>query len=108
VTLAALRRRLRQRLRGHDWFEGASVVAGVLFLAGAVVCVIAAAVAIAALGKPEPEFQVGNGALSQGSLDATRVFGIVLFSLTAVLFAGVGWFLAGDWIRRVFGGPRSS
>jgi hypothetical protein len=101
MTVAGLRRRFRRRFGGHDWFEGTSVVTGMVFLAGALVCVWAVGVCIATLGDAEPGFGT-----SHGPLEATRGLGIVLLSLLAVALVGVGWFLAGDAIRRVFDGRR--
>jgi len=95
MTLATLRRRYRTAVAAHDWFEDATTAIGVLFLALAAICVWALVVSIASLGDPE----AGLGA-STGFLQATRGFGIVLFGLLAILTAGVGWFMAGEPIRR--------
>ena len=98
------RRRFRQSLASHDWFEGVSVVIGIVFFLVAVACVWAFGVALSALGDPaEPGLGAQPGLL-QGSTDGTvhvsRVFALVLFGILALLAAGVSWFLTGDAVRR--------
>lgn len=97
MTVRDVRRRWRQALAAHDWFEGMSIVLGVLFLAGALACVWVLVLLIASLGDLDQGFKV-----SLGSLQAIRGLGIALFALLTVALSGVGWFLAGDAIRRVF------
>ena len=103
MATSAFRRRLRQRMAEHDWLEGVSVALGVVFLVIAVACVWGLVVSLTSLGEAEPEINSSASVLSgstQGALDATRWFGIVLFSIFALLAAAVGWFLAGDSVRR--------
>lgn len=77
---------------------------GALFLLGAIACVWAVAITIGSLGDAEPgisdEATILAGS-APGSLQATRWFGIVLFAVLAIVAAAVGWFLAGDAVRRV-------
>ena len=103
MSIRSLRRDFRQRLAEHDWLEGASTVLGALFLVGAVACAWAFSVALASLGDVEPAISDESTILSgstQGALEATRWFGIVLFGLLTLVAAAVGWFLAGDAVRR--------
>jgi hypothetical protein len=99
-----LRRRFRTWRASHDWFEGISVILGVLFFVAAAVCVWGFVVALGSLGDAaEPGLARVTGPLSgssSGTVHATRWFAIVLFGLLAVLTAAVGWFLSGDAIER--------
>ena len=68
----------------HDWLEGVSVALGVLFLVIAVACVWGFAVAVTSLGDPEPDINAQPSVLAgstQGAVEATRWFGIVLFAM---------------------------
>jgi hypothetical protein len=96
VTVRDLRRRYRNAVGSRDWLEGVLTLLGVLFLAVAAGCVWGIGVSIATWGDQDPEFRT-----TPGFLQATRGFGIVLFALFAVVSAGVGWFLAGDAVRRL-------
>ena len=89
------KRRLSE-IASHDLLEWFSFALGLAFFALAVVCLWGVVVAIASLGDPDPEFKT-----TAGFLQATRGIGIVLFGLFALVAAGVGWFLAGDTIRRL-------
>jgi hypothetical protein len=101
VTTAGLRRRVRNRLAGHDVLEALTTALGVAFLVGAAVCAAAVVVSIAHLGQPEPGFEPTPGAgSSDGFLEATRWFAIALFALGGVVTGAVGWFLAGPALRR--------
>ena len=100
MSYRTFRRRFSEFLASHDWIEGTSFVLGIAFFLVAAACVWGIAVAISSFGDPDPDFKT-----SPGFLQATRWFGIVLFSLFAVLAFGVGWFLAGDRIRRLAGRP---
>ena len=97
MTYRAFRRRMSEAIAAHDWLEGVSVVIGLLFLVLAGTCVWGIVTAIASWGDADPDFET-----SVGFLKVTRGFGVVLFALFAFLALGVGWFLAGDWIRRIF------
>jgi hypothetical protein len=97
VSYRTFKRRLSE-FGAHDWVEWFSFALGIAFFLLAVVCVWGVVVAIASLGDPDPEFKT-----TEGFLQATRGFGIVLFGLFGVVAAGVGWFLAGDTIRRLAG-----
>jgi thiol:disulfide interchange protein len=102
---SAWRRRFRQRMAEHDWLEGVSVVLGFVFLLIAVACVWGLVVNVTSLGHTESGLSAEPSVLSnsaEGTVQATRWFGIVLFAIFAVIAAAVGWFLAGDWVRRAF------
>jgi len=88
---------MSEAVAAHDWLEGVSVVVGLLFLVLAAACVWGLVTAIASWGDADPDFKT-----SVGFLTATRAFGVVLFALFALVAFGVGWFLAGDRIRRLF------
>jgi hypothetical protein len=96
MSYRTLRRRLSEAAAAHDWVEGVSFALGIVFLLLAVVCVWGIGVAIASLGDADPEFKT-----TEGFLQATRWFGIVLFGVLAVVATGVGWFFAGDTVRRL-------
>jgi len=98
MAYRTLRRRLSEAMAAHDWLEGISIAVGFVFLALAVLCVFGLVTAITSWGDPDPGFKT-----SVGFLNVTRGFGVVLFALFGFLAFGVGWFLAGDWIRRLFG-----
>jgi threonine/homoserine/homoserine lactone efflux protein len=103
MTWASRRRRFRQRMAEHDWLEGASVVIGVVFFLVAAACVWGLVVAVSSLGDAEPDISSQPSVLSgstQGTIQATRWFGIALFAIFALVAAAVGWFLAGDAVRR--------
>ena len=103
MATSAWRRRFRQRMAEHDWLEGVSVVLGVIFLLVAVACVWGLVVAVTSLGHAEEGLSAQPSVLSnstEGTVQATRWFGIVLFAILALIAVAVGWFLAGDWIRR--------
>jgi hypothetical protein len=95
VSYRTFRRRLSE-IASHDLLEWFSFALGLAFFALAVVCVWGVVVGISSIGDADPEFKT-----SEGFLQATRGFGIVLFGLFALVAAGVGWFLAGDTIRRL-------
>lgn len=104
MSVRSVRRRLRQRVAEHDWLEGVSVAFGVLFLVGAIACVWAVAITVGTLGDAEPAISDEATILAgstPGSLQATRWFGIVLFTVLAIIATAVGWFLAGDAVRHV-------
>ena len=103
MSVRDARRRFRQSMASHDWFEGVSTVVGVLFLLGTVVCLWALAVNVASLGDTETDLGRDSTILSgsnAGALQSTRWFGIVLFAVLAIVTAAVGWFLAGDAVHR--------
>jgi hypothetical protein len=95
VSYRAFRRRLSE-MASHDVLEWLAFALGLAFFGLAVACVWGVAVGISSLGDPDPEFKT-----SPGFLQATRGIGIVLFGLFALVAAGVGWFLAGDTLRRL-------
>lgn len=98
------RRRARQALAAHDWLEGVSVALGLVFFLVALAATVGFGVAVSTLGDPEPELARANEALlrgsTEGTLNVTRGFALVLFAVAALLAAAVGWFLAGDAVRR--------
>ncbi len=98
MSYRTFRRRLSESMAAHDWIEWLSFALGMVFLLLAAVCVWAIVVGLSSLGDPDPEFKTGSG-----FLQATRGFGIVLFGLFGIVALGVGWFLAGDTIRRITG-----
>jgi hypothetical protein len=98
MSLPAWRRRFRQAVGSHDWLEGVTTFLGVCFLLLAGVCAWAIVVSVTSLGDPDPAFEA-----APGFLQAARGTGVVLFGVFGVVAAGVGWFLAGDAIRRVGG-----
>ena len=105
------RRRFRQWKADHDWLEGVSVVLGGVFLLIAVACVWGLVVALTSLGHTETGLSAESTVLSNsstGTVEATRWFGIVLFAIFALLAAAVGWFLAGDWVRRALHRDRAT
>jgi len=71
------------------------VLVGLVFLALGLASALGFAVALASLGDPEPAFEG-----SRGLLDATRGFGVVLLGVIAVVAGAVGWFFAGEALRR--------
>ena len=103
MSYRTFRRRTSEAIAAHDWLEGVSVVIGFVFLALAMVCVWGLVTAVASWGDADPEFKT-----TVGFLTVTRGFGVVLFALFAFIAFGVGWFLAGDWIRRLFRRDRRS
>lgn len=94
-------------MASHDWLEGVSFVVGLLFLVLAGACVWGLLTAIASWGDADTAFRPGGDQTTVGFLRVTRGFGIVLFALFGFLAAGVGWFLAGDRIRRLVRRGRS-
>lgn len=68
---------------------------GLVFLALAVASVWAFVVALASVGETETAFEG-----SRGLLEATRGFGLVLFGVLALVSGAVGWFFAGEALRR--------
>jgi phosphotransferase system glucose/maltose/N-acetylglucosamine-specific IIC component len=97
MSYRTLRRRLSEATAAHDWLEGVSTALGLLFLVVAALCVWGIVVAIATLGDDDPAFKT-----TPGFLQAARGFGIVFFSFFALVAVAVGWFFAGDWVRRVW------
>jgi ABC-type amino acid transport system permease subunit len=95
VSYRTFKRRLSE-IASHDLLEWFAFALGLAFFALAIACVWGVVVAISSLGDPDTEFKT-----SAGFLQATRGVGIVLFGLFALVAAGVGWFLAGDTIRRL-------
>jgi amino acid transporter len=111
MAASAWRRRFRQWKADHDWLEGVSVVLGGVFLLVAIACVWGLVVAVSSLGHAEPGISAQPSVLSgstEGTVQATRWFGIVLFAIFALLTAAVGWFLAGDRIRRALRRDRTA
>jgi hypothetical protein len=90
-----------EAMASHDWLEGVSFVVGLLFLVLAGACGWGLLTAIASWGDADAAFRPGGHQTTVGFLRVTRGFGIVLFALFGFLAAGVGWFLAGDRIRRL-------
>jgi hypothetical protein len=96
MSYRTLRRRMSEAMAAHDWLEGVSVGVGLVFLVLAVLCAWGLVTAITSWGDADPGFKT-----TVGFLKVTRGFGVVLFALFGFLALGVGWFLAGDWIRRL-------
>jgi ABC-type amino acid transport system permease subunit len=99
MTYRTFRRRMSEATAAHDWLEGLAFVLGLVFLALAVVCVWGLATGIANIGDPEAP---PGASTTVGFLEVTRGFAIVLFALFGFLAFGVGWFLAGDTMKRWF------
>jgi hypothetical protein len=97
MTYRTFRRRLSEATAAHDWLEGVSLVLGVAFLALAVVCVWGIATGIVNIGDAEAP---PGTSVTVGFLEVTRGFAIVLFALFGFIAFGVGWFLAGDTLKR--------
>jgi len=95
MTVRELRRRFGQTVAAHDWLEGASGLLGLVFLAAAVASAWAVVIALTSLGDAEPGLEG-----SRGLLEATRGLGVLLFGAFAVISLAVGWFLAGEAVRR--------
>ena len=111
MATSAWRRRFRQWKADHDWLEGVSVVLGGVFLLVAVACVWGLVVALTSLGHTESGLSAEPSVLSNSSgstVQATRWFGIVLFSIFALLAAAGGWLLAGEWVRRAVQSDRAA
>jgi len=104
MTYRTLRRRLGEATAAHDWLEGVSFVLGVAFLVLAVVCVWGVATGIANIGDAEAP---PGAPVTVGFLEVTRGFAIALFALFAFIAFGVGWFLAGDAVKRWFARRRT-
>lgn len=106
MTYRGFRRRMSEATAAHDWMEGLAFVLGLAFLVLAVLCVWGIVTAIVNVGdaKAPPGQPV-----TVGFLEVTRGFAMVLFALFGFLAFGVGWFLAGDTVKRWFarGGARS-
>ena len=98
MTYRSFRRRMSEATAAHDWMEGLAFVLGLAFLALAVLCVGGIVTAIANVGDAEaPPGQP----VTVGFLEVTRGFAIVLFAIFGFVAFGVGWFLAGDAIKRI-------
>lgn len=87
-----------EAMAAHDWLEGVSVAVGILFFVLALACVWGLVTSISSWG----EAAAPDSKTTVGFLNVTRGLGMVLFALFGFLAFGVGWFLAGDWIRRIF------
>ena len=97
MTYRTFRRRLGEASAAHDWLEGVSFVLGLAFFALAVLCVWGIVTAVVNIG--DTEGIPGTYAVA-GFLEVTRGFAIVLFAVMGMVAAGVGWFFAGDTIKR--------
>jgi hypothetical protein len=101
MTYRTFRRRLGEATAAHDWLEGASFLVGLGFIALAVLCLWGIVTAVANIG--DAESIPGTYAVA-GFLEVTRGFAIVLFAIMGLVAVGVGWFFAGDtvkrWVRR--------
>ena len=98
MSYRTIRRRWGEAMAAHDWLEGVSVVVGVVFFLLAAVCAWALVTDIASWGQdPAP----GLADKGEGLLVTARVVGLLLFSVLGLVAFGVGWFLAGDGIRRI-------
>ena len=97
MTYRTFRRRLSEATAAHDWLEGASFALGLGFLVLAVLCVWGIVTALVNIG--DTESIPGTYAVA-GFLEVTRGFAIVLFAVMGTVAIGVGWFFAGDTIKR--------
>jgi hypothetical protein len=97
MTYRTFRRRLSEASAAHDWLEGVSFVLGLAFFALAVLCVWGIVTAVVNIG--DSQGIPGTYAVA-GFLEVTRGFAIVLFALMGMVAVGVGWFFAGDTIKR--------
>jgi hypothetical protein len=95
VRYRTLRRRLSETAAAHDWLEIVFTIVGLGFLTIAAICVWGIVTAISTWGEADPGFRT-----TVGFLQVTRGFAIVLFSVLGLLAFGVGWFLAGERLRR--------
>jgi hypothetical protein len=94
VTTRSLRRRIRQWAGSRDWLGGVLTGIGLLLLVLSVVCMIAVVVVATSLGDEDRGFSLGSGALG-----VSKWFGLVLFTLFALLSFAAGWFLVGERVR---------
>ena len=99
MTYRTFRRRLSEATASHDWLEGLAFVLGLAFLALAVLCVWGIVTAIANIGDAEAP---PGEPVTVGFLEVTRGFALVLFALFGFIAFGVGWFLAGDSVKKWF------
>ena len=99
MTYRTFRRRMSEATAAHDWLEGLASVLGLAFLALAVLCVWGIVTAIANIGDAEA---APGEPVTVGFLEATRGFALVLFALFGFIAMGVGWFLAGDTMKKWF------
>jgi hypothetical protein len=87
------------------WFEVWTTALGFLFLALAVVCVVATVTILLSWGQRESSFPTG-----EGTLEGLRGFGVVFFPVAALVTFATGWWLTGDrirsWLRRLRVGDR--
>ena len=99
MTYRTFRRRLSEATAAHDWFEGIAFVVGVAFLVLGVVCASGIVTSIANIGNSEAP---PGTPVTVGFLEVTRGFAMVLFALFGFIAFGVGWFFAGDTVKRWF------
>jgi ABC-type amino acid transport system permease subunit len=99
MTYRTFRRRMSEATAAHDWLEGLAFVLGLAFLALAVLCVWGIVTAIANIGDAQAP---PGEPVTVGFLEATRGFALVLFALFGYTAFGVGWFLAGDTVKKWF------
>lgn len=104
MTYRGLRRRIGGAIAAHDWLEGVAVVLGIGFFTLAGLCVWGIVTAIANVADAEAP---PGDPVTLGFLEVTRGFAVVLFAVLGLLALGVGWFLAGDAIRRWVRRPRA-
>ncbi len=100
MTYRTFRRRMSEATAAHDWLEGLAFVLGLAFLALAILCVWGIVTAIANIGDAEAP---PGEPVTVGFLEVTRGFALVLFALLGFIAFGVGWFLAGDSVKKWFG-----
>jgi hypothetical protein len=99
MTYRTFRRRMSEATAAHNWLEGFAFVLGLAFLALSVLCAWGVVTAIANIG--DPQAPSGEPA-TVGFLEVTRGFALVVFALFGFIAIGVGWFLAGDTLKRWF------
>ena len=97
MTYRTFRRRLSEATAAHDWLEGISFVLGLAFLFLAVLCLWGIGTAVLNIG--DTEGIPGTYAVA-GFLEVTRGFAIVLFAIMGLVATFVGWFFAGDTLKR--------
>ena len=93
-----MRRSFGRRARDvliRDWLEISLTILGVVFLALAVMFLVALGIVIASWGEPPP----ADLPIGRGLFQVNKGAGVAVFSVGALVFAMVGWSLAGASIR---------
>ena len=104
MTYRTFRRRMSEATAAHDWLEWLAFVLGLGFLVLAALCVWGIVTSIANIGDTAAP---PGAPVTVGFLEVTRGFAIALFALFGFIAFGVGWFLAGDAVKRWFARSRA-